>query len=168
MLYSGIDLHRHSIAICTVNESGMVVSRTSMRTQPELVIADFGQWTEAHRAVVECTTGWYWLCDLLRSHGVPVVLAHAKYLKAISYAKVKTDAVEAELLTGEKDIREAAILYAESKPAAIHWGVPIDMTPAVTPSATPTRASAASEGRVRDKRQAAKAAAAVAKTAGYA
>jgi len=35
----------------------------------------------------------------------------------------------------ERDIREAARLYADSKPAAIHWGVPIDMTPAVTPTA---------------------------------
>jgi anaerobic selenocysteine-containing dehydrogenase len=35
----------------------------------------------------------------------------------------------------EKEIREAARLYARSKPAAIHWGVPIDMTPAITPTA---------------------------------
>ncbi len=35
----------------------------------------------------------------------------------------------------EKDIVEAARFYAESKPAAIHWGVPIDMTPAITPTA---------------------------------
>jgi anaerobic selenocysteine-containing dehydrogenase len=34
-----------------------------------------------------------------------------------------------------EDIREAALLYARSKPAAVHWGVPIDMTPAVTPTA---------------------------------
>lgn len=34
----------------------------------------------------------------------------------------------------EKDIEEAARLYAKSKPAAIHWGVPIDMTPAITPT----------------------------------
>lgn len=31
------------------------------------------------------------------------------------------------------DIAKAARLYATSKPAAIHWGVAIDMTPAVTP-----------------------------------
>ncbi|NIV40011.1 MAG: dimethylsulfide dehydrogenase, partial [Anaerolineae bacterium] len=31
------------------------------------------------------------------------------------------------------DIAQAARLYAHSKPASIHWGVPIDMTPAVTP-----------------------------------
>jgi anaerobic selenocysteine-containing dehydrogenase len=34
----------------------------------------------------------------------------------------------------EKDIIEAARLYAGSKPASIHWGVPIDMTPAITPT----------------------------------
>ena len=32
------------------------------------------------------------------------------------------------------DIVEAARMYAQSKPAAIHWGVPIDMTPAITPT----------------------------------
>ncbi len=34
----------------------------------------------------------------------------------------------------EKEIIEAARFYARSKPAVIHWGVPIDMTPAVTPT----------------------------------
>ncbi len=34
----------------------------------------------------------------------------------------------------EADIIDAARLYARSKPAAIHWGVPIDMTPAITPT----------------------------------
>ncbi len=35
----------------------------------------------------------------------------------------------------QQDIVEAARFYAESKPAAIHWGVPIDVTPAITPTA---------------------------------
>jgi transposase len=95
MLYSGVDLHRRSIVICTVNESGSIIARKSMKTQPDLVTAYFRQWPDQHRAVVECTTGWYWFSDLLRSLDVDVVLAHAKYLKAISYAKVKTDAVDA-------------------------------------------------------------------------
>jgi transposase len=66
-----------------------------MKTDPALVSEYFRQWPDQHRAVVECTTGWYWFSDLLRSLGVDIVLAHAKYLKAISYAKVKTDAVDA-------------------------------------------------------------------------
>ena len=36
----------------------------------------------------------------------------------------------------EKDIIEAAHLYAKSKPASIQWGLAIDSTPAVTPTAT--------------------------------
>ncbi len=35
----------------------------------------------------------------------------------------------------EKDIIEAARLYARSRPASIQWGVAIDMTPAITPTA---------------------------------
>jgi transposase len=59
----------------------------------------FAQWPPHEQcAVVEATACWYWLCDLLRSQGIRVVLAHAKYLKAISYAKVKTDAIDAHTL----------------------------------------------------------------------
>jgi anaerobic selenocysteine-containing dehydrogenase len=32
-----------------------------------------------------------------------------------------------------EDIAKAARFYAKSKPASIHWGVPIDMTPGITP-----------------------------------
>ena len=84
MLYSGIDLHKRLIVICTVNTEGTVVARARMKTESD--------------AVVECTSNWYWLCDLLRSLGIIVVLAHARYLKAISYAKVKTDAIDAHTL----------------------------------------------------------------------
>ncbi len=95
MLYTGVDLHRRLIVVCTVDENGSIVARSRMKTDPALVSEYFRQWPDQHRAVVECTTGWYWFSDLLRSLGVGIVLAHAKYLKAISYAKVKTDAVDA-------------------------------------------------------------------------
>jgi len=95
MLYTGVDLHRRLIVVCTVDENGSIVARSRMKTDPALVSEYFRQWPDQHRAVVECTTGWYWFSDLLRSLGVDIVLAHAKYLKAISYAKVKTDAVDA-------------------------------------------------------------------------
>lgn len=99
MLYSGIDLHRRTIVVCTVDDQGSVIIRQTMKTRPELVMSYFGQWpAQDQRAVVESTTGWYWLCDLLHSPGITIVLAHAKYLKAISYAKVKTDAVDAHTL----------------------------------------------------------------------
>jgi len=43
---------------------------------------------------VESTANWYWLSDLLAEHHIDLTLAHSKYLKAISYAKVKTDKVD--------------------------------------------------------------------------
>ena len=95
MLYTGVDLHRRLIVVCTVDNNGSIIARSRMKTDPALVSDYFRRWPDQHRAVVECTTGWYWFSDLLRSLGVDVVLAHAKYLKAISYAKVKTDAVDA-------------------------------------------------------------------------
>ena len=98
MLYTGIDLHRRLIVVCTLNEQGAIIARSRMKTEANAVMAYFRQWGDPHRAVVECTSNWYWLCDLLRSHGIEVVLAHAKYLKAIAYAKVKTDAVDAHTL----------------------------------------------------------------------
>jgi transposase len=98
MLYSGIDLHRHLIVICTISQDGIIIARGSMKNDPVKITSYFRQWTEEHQAVVECTSGWYWFCDLLRSLGITIILAHAKYLKAISYAKVKTDTVDAETL----------------------------------------------------------------------
>jgi transposase len=95
MLYSGIDLHRRLIVVCTVDNEGTIIARARMKTDPALVSEYFRQWPDQHKAVVECTTGWYWLADLLRSLNIDLILAHAKYLKAISYAKVKTDAVDA-------------------------------------------------------------------------
>lgn len=98
MLYTGIDLHRRSISLCTLNADGALVARAKIKTEAQAVLDYFQQWTDPHQAVVECTSNWYWLCDLLTSQHITPVLAHAKYLKAISYAKVKTDAIDAHTL----------------------------------------------------------------------
>ncbi len=48
--------------------------------------------------------------------------------------KYPVDKVSEITWVAQEEIIEAARLYARSKPAAIHWGVPIDMTPAITPT----------------------------------
>lgn len=54
---------------------------------------------------------------------------------ALCQEVAKYSVAEVEKITGvpAKDVVAAARLYAQSKPAAIHWGVPIDMTPEITP-----------------------------------
>jgi anaerobic selenocysteine-containing dehydrogenase len=50
-------------------------------------------------------------------------------------AEYPVDRVSEITWVPQQDIVVAARLYATSKPAAIHWGVPIDMTPGITPTA---------------------------------
>ena len=94
MYYSGIDLHRDNCFITTVNDIGTIVKQQRVLNAEERILNYFQSLGDSHRTVVESTTGWYWLNDLLEAHGIPMTLAHAKYLKAISYAKVKTDKVD--------------------------------------------------------------------------
>jgi transposase len=98
MLYSGIDLHRDNSMITTINDSGTIVNQQKLPNDEVSLLEYFFSMGNEHRAVVEATANWYWLSDLLNDHGIDLVLAHAKYLKAISYAKVKTDKVDSQTL----------------------------------------------------------------------
>ena len=91
MLYSGIDLHKRSLVIHTVDADGSAVPEAEMPIARGAVSAYFATLPGPHRAVVECVASRYWLRDLLTAEGIDLRLGHAKYLKAISYAKVKTD-----------------------------------------------------------------------------
>lgn len=98
MYYSGIDLHTDNCYITTIDDNGLVAKQQRLENNDDLVLSYFHSLPGSHQAVVESTTGWYWLNDLLGDHGIDLVLAHAKYLKAISYAKVKTDKVDSQTL----------------------------------------------------------------------
>jgi transposase len=98
MYYSGIDLHSDNSYITTIDENGTIVKQQRLENINECIVEYFKSLPGDHKAVVESTTGWYWLNDLLSDNGIELVLAHAKYLKAICYAKVKTDKVDSRTL----------------------------------------------------------------------
>ena len=98
MFYTGIDLHQDNGFFVTVDHAGSVVKQQRVTNDPGRILDYFHNIGTEHSAVVECTSGWYWLSDLCEDNGIPLMLAHAKYLKAISYAKVKTDKVDATTL----------------------------------------------------------------------
>jgi transposase len=98
MLFSGIDLHKRTLAIHTLDAEGGVVRQGTVPARRDALTAYFATLPGPHRAVVECTGMWYWVRDHLTAQGIDLRLGHAKYLKAISYAKVKTDAVDAATL----------------------------------------------------------------------
>jgi transposase len=98
MLHSGIDLHKRTIVLSTLDAEGERIAEAELPTSRTAVRSYFAAHPGPHRAVVESTATWYWLRDLLVPLGVDLKLGHSKYIKAISYAKVKTDAVDAHTL----------------------------------------------------------------------
>jgi len=94
MVYAGIDLHKHFSVITLVNDSGVLINQSKIRNSAIDILNCFAPYRPNVSAVVETTTGWYWLDKTLTEMNIPLTLAHAKFLKAIAYAKVKTDKVD--------------------------------------------------------------------------
>jgi len=116
MLQHGIDLHKRTIVIATLDQKGSLVRRSKIpATRPDL-LRYLDSLEGPHRAVVEATGSWYWVADLFRARGVELKLAHARQLKAVAAAKVKTDPVDAltlaQLLRGDL-IPEAHMISPE-------------------------------------------------------
>lgn len=98
MYYTGIDLHKFTSYLTTVDSSGAIVKQENLKNAAHNFVQYFHSILGEHQATVESTMTWYWLNDLLTSINIPLVLAHAKYVKAIAYAKVKTDKVDSHTL----------------------------------------------------------------------
>lgn len=98
MYYTGIDLHKFTSYLTTVDSIGKIVKQENLKNAAHNFIQYFSDLGEENIATVESTMTWYWLNDLLTSMNIPLILAHAKYVKAIAYAKVKTDKVDSHTL----------------------------------------------------------------------
>ena len=87
MLQHGIDLHKRSLTIATVDRGGRLVKQKRLPTDRTALVRYLDALPGPHRAVVEATGSWYWIAELFAEHGVELKLAHARQLKAISQAK---------------------------------------------------------------------------------
>ncbi len=98
MFYTGIDLHKFTSYLTTVDSSGNIVKQADIKNVSHNFVQYFSDLGNGNITTVESTMTWYWLNDLLTSMNIPLVLAHAKYVKAIVYAKVKTDKIDSHTL----------------------------------------------------------------------
>jgi transposase len=96
--YTGIDLHKLTSYLTTVDSKGKIIKQKNIKNVDHNFVQYFDSIPGKHLATVESTMTWYWLNDLLTTLKIPLVLAHAKYVKAIAYAKVKTDKVDSHIL----------------------------------------------------------------------
>ncbi len=98
MYYTGIDQHKRTSYLTTVNNKGVIVKQSNIKNTSYNILNYFNSIKGKHSATVETTGAWYWMSDLLESNNINLSLAHAKYVKAIAYAKVKTDKVDSQIL----------------------------------------------------------------------
>ena len=87
--YCGIDLHARLLAICIVDhDTASVVCRTQIPADKQLLLDTLAPYRADVVVAVECLFAWYWVADLCAQEGIPFVLGHALYMKAIRRGKL--------------------------------------------------------------------------------
>jgi hypothetical protein len=92
--YGGIDLHARSMYVCLVSHDGEILLHRNMKAAPEPFLKAVAPYREGLVVAVECIFTWYWLADLCVQEGIPFVLGHALYTRAIHGGKAKNDKID--------------------------------------------------------------------------
>jgi transposase len=81
--------------VCIVNRDGEILVHRHMKAAPEPFLKAVAPYRDGLVVAVECLFTWYWLADLCAQEGIPFVLGHALYMKAIHGGKAKHDKIDA-------------------------------------------------------------------------
>src|SRR5262245_10850850 len=96
--YCGVDLHTRTLSLCVLDADGAIVLEATLPPEPDRLLAALAPFRDGLVVGCECLFAWYWLADLCAAEGIPFVLGHALYLKAIHGGKTKTDTIDARKL----------------------------------------------------------------------
>jgi transposase len=94
--YCGIDLHTRTMYVCILDQAGETLLHRNMPATPEALLKAIAPYRDQIVLAAECMFTWYWLADLCAEHGIPFVLGHALYMKAIHGGKAKNDKIDAQ------------------------------------------------------------------------
>jgi transposase len=92
--YCGIDLHARSMYGCIVNHDGEILVHRNMKAAPDPFLKAVAPYRDGLVVAVEGLFTWSWLADLCAQEGIPCVLGHALYMKAIHGGKAKNDKID--------------------------------------------------------------------------
>ena len=81
--------------VCILNQDGEIMLHRNMKTSPETLLRNIAPYRADIVIAVECMFTWYWLADLCAQEGIPFMLEHALYMKAIHGGKAKNDKIDA-------------------------------------------------------------------------
>ena len=98
MYYTGIDLHRKTSFLTTIDSKGQIVKKANLINDEATILEYFLSLDDDTQVVIESTATWYWLHDLLTAHSIPVVVSNPVKTKAIASARIKNDKLDAHML----------------------------------------------------------------------
>ena len=91
--YCGVDLHARTLSLCVLDTAGTIVLQQTVPAGPDAFLRTVAPFRDDLAVACECMFAWYWLADLCHDQGIPFVLGHALYMKAIHGGKAKTELV---------------------------------------------------------------------------
>lgn len=115
MWHIGIDLHRRTVVIAAVRDSGEVTEPKTLACQETDRIIEHVRHLKPFRAVIEATSTYRWLYDLLSQEGT-VLLAHPARLRLMIQRRAKTDKLDCQLLANLLRINQIPIAYIPPTP----------------------------------------------------
>jgi transposase len=95
-MFVGLDVHKKYTEVAVVDEDGVVEKQERIENEPGR-IEEFSNGLGSADMVLESSSSWYWLYEIL-SKRHRVVLSNPAKTKAIASAKLKTDKVDALML----------------------------------------------------------------------
>ncbi len=96
--YAGLDIHKKNCQAIVCTEKGNTVKKGRIPTDPEKIQEFFQDFKDLTIAIEACNH-WEYIFEILESKGHQVVLAHPLKTRIIAEARVKTDKVDAKILT---------------------------------------------------------------------
>jgi transposase len=110
MWHVGIDLHRMTVVLAAVSDSGEAMNPITIPCSDTAAIANAVKALGTFRAVIEACGTYRWLYNLLCPHGA-VLLAHPMRLRAMIQRRTKTDKLDAQLLANLLRINQIPLAY---------------------------------------------------------
>jgi transposase len=84
--------------LCILDADGEIRLHQNLPTEQMVFLEAVAPFRDDLVVGAECMFTWYWLADLCHAEGIPFVLGHALYMKAIHGAKAKNDKLDAKKL----------------------------------------------------------------------
>jgi transposase len=114
--YCGVDLHARTLSLHILDAQGQILLAQTLVASPDAFLHAVAPFRDGLVVACECMFAWYWLADLCTAEGIPFVLGHALYMKAIHGGKAKTDQIDAHKIAVLLRVRRSAAARAWASP----------------------------------------------------